>query len=225
MLRREEFLDYLRSHNIRVFDLTFASKIMNKPLKYTSSRLSAMNGVVRIERGKYYVSDASIYEIATGIISPSYVSLLSAYSFHRLTTQIPIEIQVVCPLQHASISVGGYSIRYIKIPGNRIFGFSRLDGGMIADPEKAIVDSLYLDSFIEETKDVLLENKGSLDENKLINLAVRMKSRATVNKLGFLMDKYGYSTGSLSPIKSGRYVMLGKSGHQRDKKWRVMFAD
>ena len=96
---------------------------------------------------------------------------------------------------------------------------------MIADPEKAIVDSLYLDSFIEETKDVLLENKGSLDENKLINLAVRMESRATVNKLGFLMDRYGYSTRSLSPIKSGRYVMLGKSGHQRDKKWRVMFAD
>ncbi|MHB1708362.1 MAG: type IV toxin-antitoxin system AbiEi family antitoxin domain-containing protein [Thermoplasmataceae archaeon] len=224
-MRKEEFLDYLRTHKIKVFDLNDASKIMKKSLKYTSLRLSRMNEVTRIERGKYYVSDASIYEIATGVTIPSYVSLLSAYSFHRLTTQIPIEIQVVCSLQHARINVEGYSIRYIKLSRERIFGFSRLDGGMIADPEKAIVDSLYLNSFIEETKAVLQENKESLDENRLISHAIRMESRATFNKLGFLMEKYGYSIESLTPLKLGRYVILGNKGNQRDKKWRIIFAD
>lgn len=225
VLRKEEFLAYLRTHNISVFSLGDASKIMGKSLKYASMRLSKMSGVLRIERGKYCVSDVNIYDVATGIISPSYVSLLSAYSFHQLTTQIPIEIQVVSLFQHALINFEGYSIRFIKLSRERIFGFSRVGGGMVADPEKAIVDSLYLNLFIDDTKDVLRENRGNLDEKKLIDHTVRMRSRATVNKLGFLMEKYGYNVGLLSPVKSGRYVMLGNEGRKRNKKWRVMFAD
>lgn len=106
-----------------------------------------------------------------------------------------------------------------------MFGFSRLDGGIIADPEKAIVDSIYLNIFVEETKEVLQENHEQLESAKIIEYAHLMKSRATLNKIGFLLEKYGYNTESISPIRSGRFVKLGDNPEQRDNKWKVIYAD
>jgi len=224
-LRREEFINYLKSNRVSVFTIYDASKILKKSLKYTSERLSSMKDVLRVERGIYCLTSASIYEIATAITSPSYVSLISAYSFHNLTTQMPTEIQVISSYQHPSIYFGGYRIRFIRMARERIFGFSRKGGGMIADPEKAIIDSVYLNIFIEETKEILHEYHEKLDLSHMIEYAHRMKSRATLNKVGFLMDKYAYHTGSITPIRSGRYVKIGHNSEEKNTKWKVMYAD
>ena len=224
-MRREEFIDYLKSNRVSVFTINDAAKILKKSLKYTSERLSSIKDVLRVERGIYCLTGTSIYTVASAIISPSYVSLLSAYSFYNLTTQIPTEIQVMSSYQHPSIYFDGYRIRFIRMARERMFGFSRIDGVMIADPEKAIIDSIYLNIFIEETKEILQENHERLDSSKMIEYAYRSKSRATLNKLGFLLEKYAYDTGSIAPIRSGRFVKLGDNPEERNNKWKVMYAD
>ena len=96
---------------------------------------------------------------------------------------------------------------------------------MIADPEKAIIDSVYINIFIEETKEILHEYHEKLELDKMIEYAYRMKSRATLNKVGFLMEKYAYYKGSITPIRSGRYVKIGDNCKEKNAKWKVMYAD
>ena len=82
-----------------------------------------------------------------------------------------------------------------------------------------------LNIFIEETKEILHENHEKLDLSHMIEYAHRMKSRATLNKVGFLMEKYAYYTGSITPTRSDRYVKIGHNSEEKNTKWKVMYAD
>ena len=72
-------MDYLNSNGIKVFNIHDAAKIFGKPEKYVSMRLTAMSKIKRATRGIYYVHDAEVSEIATKIVVPSYISLISAF--------------------------------------------------------------------------------------------------------------------------------------------------
>ena len=79
-MKREDFMDYLLTHGIKVFNIHEAARILGKPEKYVSLRLSQMPKIKRAARGLYFIQDTDLSEVATKIISPSYLSLLSAYS-------------------------------------------------------------------------------------------------------------------------------------------------
>lgn len=224
-MKREEFMDYLTSNGIRVFNIHDASKIFGKSEKYVSLRLAAMPKIKSAIRGIYYIYGTDISEIATNIVVPSYISLFSAFALHNVTTQMPFEIQVISPIQHKILDLEDYKIRFIKFKKDRIFGYSRVNGSMIATLEKAIVDSLYLNLYVNETLEVVMENSSLFDGAKLIDYGLRMKSGATINRLGFLLDKTGFDTNKLEKFRSGRYVSFGERGNSRNKKWRVIFAE
>lgn len=99
-----------------------------------------MPRIKRATRGIYYLQDTDIGEIATSIASPSYISLLSAFALLVATTQIPLEIQVISPVQRDSLYLEGYRIKFIKLGRDRIFGYARINSTMIATLEKAIID-------------------------------------------------------------------------------------
>ena len=218
-------MDYLASKTIKVFNIHDATKIFGKPEKYVSMRLSAMPKIKRATRGVYYVYDAEVSEIATKIVAPSYISLISAFALHNVTTQMPIEIQVISPVQHPSIEIEGYRIRFVKFRQDRIFGYSRINGSMVAILEKAIVDSLYLNLYTNETMEVVTGNVSLLDREKLIDYGIRMRSRATISRLGYLLEVAGYDANRLEKLRSERYVKLGEGGDSRDTKWRVFYAE
>lgn len=224
-MKREAFMDYLRSNKIRVFNIHFAARIARKSEKYVSMRLSTMPHIKRVTRGIYYLDDASIQEIASNILSPSYVSLLSSFFLRGVTTQIPIEIQVVASVQHKSVEVEGYRIRFIKMESSRLFGYSTLDGAMVADLEKGIVDSLYLNLYSDEVLDIMRESRNVVNAKKLKEYAIRMESKSTISRLGFVMEMFGYRTDELESMRSDRYVKFGPGGDLRNKKWRVSHAE
>lgn len=224
-MKREEFTDYLISNGIKVFSIHDAAKIFGKSEKYVSMRLTSMPKIKRAARGIYYIYDAEVSEIATNIVVPSYISLLSAFASHNVTTQLPLEIQVISPIQHSSLNIEGYRIRFIKFRKDRIFGYSRINGSMVAILEKAIIDSLYLNLFTDETREVVMDNISLIDGEKLMNYGIRMRSGATINRLGFLMDMAGYDTGRLREYRSERYVYFGGMGDFKDTKWRIIYAE
>src|SRR4030042_5725228 len=64
----------------------YAKKILHESFK--SGRIT------RIERGKYTILDDALI-VATHLTEPCYVSLWSALSIHKLTTQIPFSVEIV----------------------------------------------------------------------------------------------------------------------------------
>ena len=224
-MKKEEFMDYLNSNGIKVFNIHDAAKIFGKPEKYVSMRLIAMSKIKRATRGIYYVHDAEVSEIATKIVVPSYISLISAFAFHNVTTQMPIEIQVISSVQHLALEVEGYRIRFIKFMKDRIFGYSRINGSMVAILEKAIIDSLYMNLYTNETMDVVMDSISHLDKEKLMDYGIRMNSRATISRLGYLLEMAGFDTGRLVELRSERYVRFGEEGKSKNTKWRIIYAE
>ncbi|MCL5404497.1 MAG: hypothetical protein M1125_01490, partial [Candidatus Marsarchaeota archaeon] len=92
---------------ISVFSLEDASRIIGKPKHYTTVFLRRDRIVKRAANGVYYTPDASNYEIASSIVEPSYVSLISALRFYNITEQIPNTIYVLSSKRHSSISIDG----------------------------------------------------------------------------------------------------------------------
>ena len=79
-MKTADFNNFIVKNNIHVFTLDDAARILAKDKHYSAIFLARDKWVKKAIRGIYYTPEASIYEIATSIISPSYVSLISASS-------------------------------------------------------------------------------------------------------------------------------------------------
>lgn len=224
-MRTDDFIDVLNQYGLRVFTIEDATKLLKKPRNYVSLYLSKSKRIVRIERGKYFIEGTGAYEIASHILSPSYLSLVSALKLYGLTTQIPIQIYVISTKRHMPVKLKGYAINFIKIDKGRFFGYVNNNGISLATVEKAILDSLYFNISFGDTADAfgtaLL--RGKIDIVRLKELALYMKSPALISKLGFMLSLYGINAEDLLKKRSKNYIILSKAGKSRDKKWRVVY--
>ena len=168
-MKTEEFNRMLQSSGISVFSLGDASRIIGKPKHYTTVFLRRDRIVKRAANGVYYTPDASNYEIASSIVEPSYVSLISALRFYNITEQIPNIIYVLSSRRRSSIYIGEVKVEFIKVRPSLMYGYKKVDGAMVAEPEKAIVDMLYLGKFEEYAEDAIEGN--AISREKLIRFA------------------------------------------------------
>ena len=223
-MRSEDLEEALKNYKLQVFTINDAAKLTGKSNKYVSLFLSKNKRFTKIIRGRYCIRNASIYAIASGIQAPSYISGISGLRYYNLITQMPNIIEVISVRQHKPLEIQGYKIKFIKLSKECIFGYRKEDGAMIADPEKAIIDSLYLRldySYVSEAMESYL---SSIDDKKLIRYAMEMHSKATINRLGFLMDRFGLDSSKLMKMKSGHKVRTSPLEGERDKKWGVSYA-
>jgi predicted transcriptional regulator of viral defense system len=223
-MKKDDFLEQLKYHKLEVFNIHDAARIFGKPERYVSSRLTTMKQIKRVRKGLYYLEGTELSKIASAIIAPSYISLISAFNLLGVTTQIPTEIQVISPVQHKTLFIGQTRIKFIRFRKDRMFGFSLTDLGMIADLEKAIIDSLYLNTFIGEAEDVVEGNSGIIPD-RISEYAILMRSGAVINRLGHLLEKFGYDCEKIKNFRSDRYVNFGENGQLKDIKWRVRYAE
>jgi len=162
-MKTSEFNEYLSRNNIHVFTVADAAKIIGKSRAYTSLFLFRNKALRLAERGLYYTKDATEYEIASNIVYPSYISLISSLRFHNLTEQIPNIIYVVTTKRHKPIGdINGYRVEFKNIKKEMMFGYRKIDGAFVADPEKAIIDMVYLNLFNEYADEALEGNKVNL---------------------------------------------------------------
>ncbi|MCL4388695.1 hypothetical protein M1408_02620 [Candidatus Marsarchaeota archaeon] len=188
-----EILASLAAHNKRVFSINDAAKAMGKSKRYASKLLSANKEVERIERGKYYIKSGNtgIYEIASQIVFPSYVSGFAALRYYSLVEQEVVKYTVVTIKRHKSLKVAGATIEFVTFPKSRFFGYNKRSGAYIATVEKAIVDSLYLRSppysYVSEALDNALRN-GMLNANALRDFAREMRSKKVALQVESLIN-------------------------------------
>jgi predicted transcriptional regulator of viral defense system len=186
-MRIEELNDYLREHKIHVFSIYDASKLISKPDSYTSKFLSRDKYVKRIVRGLYYTADATEYEVASKIVYPSYISLVSSLRFHNLTEQIPNTIFVVSEVQHRQINnLNGFKIKFKVVKKSMLYGYGKIDDVFVADPEKAVIDMIYLNDFTDYAEEVVQKKK--LDISKLVDYAKRSNIKSVVKKIESMIN-------------------------------------
>ena len=85
-MKERDFLKHLELHRLGVFTTSDAAKITGssgRNLNIFLYRLEKRKVISRLERGKYHLTKIPVEIIASEIISPSYISFLSALSHHN----------------------------------------------------------------------------------------------------------------------------------------------
>jgi len=131
-----------------------------------------------------------ILEIAAQLVWPSYLSMWSALNFYGLTEQVPMTLFFITTRRPKTIMLLGVECVFHNISKDRFFGYQKTNALNIAEREKAVIDSLYfLDKLpFDEVEKAFIFRK--FDVKKLVDYGFRMRSKALLKRLGYLMEKH-----------------------------------
>jgi len=171
---------------------------------------------------------------------PYYAGILSAASIHGAAHHRPMEFQVVTDSSIRDIEKGSTPVKFIennKIDVVPIYEEKVRTGYIdVATPEATAVDVVYFRKHaagIDNIANVLIElGRGdNLDPGKLLQAAKDMHDLATIQRLGYLLDKFGFF-GLSDPL--GKWIQNqelsriplvpggDRSGVPRDQKWEIL---
>jgi predicted transcriptional regulator of viral defense system len=190
----------LKANNFIVFkikDLEMLLKI-DKIKAYNLIKALKNKKIIKKEKGFFYFSDTDEFVIASNVHFPSYVSFWSALNYYGFSDNTPKKIFLVT----TKYSKETGSFKYICLSKKRFFGYTSVGSIVIAEKEKAIIDSLLFPKYaggIKEIKSCLDSAFNCLDKNKLIEYAIKMGNKAVIRRLGFLLEEKGFK--SLSKLK------------------------
>jgi len=226
-----DFLNRIRDLPKTVLTIKEIAKIIQKSLPYTRlflHRLKSKGYIIEIESGKYTLN-SDLQEAASEIVTPSYISFLSAYAIYGMTTQILVKTHIVTMKSKKQITTDILKIKFITFPKKRFFGYTkqrfREKYIFIADREKAIVDSLYLPDYCPIGESAFALQSKELDIKKLVHYAMRMNSIVTLKRLGYLLDIQGIDIYQKVKRKLNvRYDLLNpflQRSKKNSKKWKL----
>jgi predicted transcriptional regulator of viral defense system len=184
-------IEILKKNNIEVFrikDLTLLLKADKTKIYNLIKALKKKKAIVSVNSGIYFLSDASELSISTYINWPSYISFFSALNYYKMTDQMPKIIFLASAKYKKQIN----SFKFIKLSKNRFFGYTSFNNIIIAEKEKAVIDSLLLPKYsggIKEIERIMKNNLNELNIDKLIDYSIKVKSKAVMRRLGFILEK------------------------------------
>lgn len=128
------------------------------------NRLTRQNILQKLERDKYLRVGGHVHDfrIANFLYEPSYVSLEAALNFHGVLSQFPYEIASMTTRKPVTKTIDEKTYRYARIKKTFFWGYEPAQGFLIAQPEKALLDLLYLMS-----KGLAIVHTDELDTSKL----------------------------------------------------------
>jgi predicted transcriptional regulator of viral defense system len=83
------------------------------------------------------------FTIANFLVEPSYISFESALSYHGVLSQFPFII-TSATTNKAQIKTFRHTYQYYHLQPNLYFGYTYINNYLLATPEKALLDQLYL---------------------------------------------------------------------------------
>ncbi|MBU4338034.1 hypothetical protein KKD57_00565 [Patescibacteria group bacterium] len=160
-------------------DVKKISSLSEASLRVAMSRLTKSGEVRRIIRGIYSIDLALIdwENFACEIYCPSYISFESALAIHNVLSQKPVHITLATSNRGKQMTAKDKNIIYHHIQENLFWGFVKKESCLIADPEKALLDMIYLSlhgyaKFDSEEIDFKFINKKRLDKYlKIFNIS------------------------------------------------------
>ena len=163
--------------------------------------------LIRLRQGYYtfpeYKSqpDYTLY-FANRIYRPSYISLHTALAFYGLIPEAVVQVTSVTSLKTASFENEFAAYDYRTVQQELIFGYVQkpmADGKtlLLAQPEKALLDLLYLYPFYTSEQDMeeLRLDEDFLEEefdfNRLEEYTARFKNKALDKRVRIFLNTYG----------------------------------
>lgn len=194
------------------------------------NRLFKKNKIKKIKKGMYTYSD-NVYEIATNIYSPSYISLLSASYFKGYTEQIINTIQIITTKSYKKINFENYKIEFYKSNESLFFGYEKQKFNntflFIADDEKLLIDALLFQEKMGNFDEIIkLIKKVNIDENKLIKYLNKINNTSLNKRIGFLLEYYlKIDISKRVSFKDKNYIQLSlfKKSKSINEKWRIKY--
>lgn len=124
--------------------------------------------------------------VANRIYKPSYISLHSALAFYGMIPEAVVQVTSVTSLKTAGFISPFGSFQYHSISRDLMFGYDLLTtltgrSFMMAQPEKALLDLLYLYSFYNTPAEM---ESLRLDQDEL-------EERLDLERLNQYLDKFG----------------------------------
>jgi len=104
--------------------------------------------LIKIERNKYLLKSAktSDFALANFLYQPSYVSFETALNFYGILSQFPYEISSATTRKTNKKKFEDKVFTYTRIKKDLFWGYEKKGGFIIALPEKALADQIYLSS-------------------------------------------------------------------------------
>lgn len=131
-----------------VADLEKITGLERMSLKVALSRLAKKGALTRLKRGVYASSAAlvDVAKVANQLYYPSYLSFESALSRWGILSQMPATQTFATLKQTKRMSLFDTAVEFRQLKKELFFGYRLENGVYIAEPEKALLDTLYMAS-------------------------------------------------------------------------------
>jgi predicted transcriptional regulator of viral defense system len=162
---------------------------------------------IKKEKGFFYFNDVDEFAVASNINFPSYISFFSALNYYNLSDNTPKRIFLATTKYTKETNM----FKWICISKKRFFGYVSIGNIIIAEKEKAIIDSLLFPKYAGGIKEVRFALENAIKEiniDKMIEYAIKINSRVVIRRLGFLLESLDVK--NLSKLKKniGQGYML-----------------
>ncbi len=171
----------------QLLEISSARTLENIIRKLTQEKV-----LIFLEKGKYMLASkqASDFEIAQFFYNPSYISFETALNYHGVLSQFPLEITSATTKKRASKEFDGKIYSYSKIKTNIFTGYYKVDNFLIAFPEKALFDQLYMVIKSLKTSEYLDEMDYSSIDLKKLEKYLDLVSKKVAVSINKLLKKY-----------------------------------
>jgi len=185
----------LESFGKPYFNLADLEKILGleRPSLYvTLSRLTRTGVLRRLRQGVYELSlrPGDIDKVANQIYYPSYLSFEAALARYGIIAQIPYTLTFATTRRSKKLSIRQTTVEYRQLKKELFFGYRLVSEVLVAEPEKALLDQLYLLSLgkavlhLDELDLRKISKKKFLEFAKTYPARVRDKAQMLVKDFG-----------------------------------------
>jgi predicted transcriptional regulator of viral defense system len=190
-------------------------------------------------RGRSAVPDMNPLLVGSVLVSPYYYSYATANHHYGFTPQVPTTVYLATARAHRAIHLRDTTYRFVSLTSDKFFGFQPVRvltvEVMMAEPEKAIIDSLdkmHYAGGIVEVAAILRAARNQVSWEKVGDYALRMGSRSLVQRLGYLADVLQLPLSAATREKLHSAIQHGKTylgptttwgaGGDYDATWQVV---
>jgi len=141
-----QFLSRLDKPHLTVADLEKILALQRPSLYVTLHRLVQYGVLERLRRGVYQLAlrPADVPRLANLLYMPSYLSFESALARYGILSQIPYTVTFATTRRSKRMTLGTTVVEFHQLRNDLFFGYTLEQGLYLAEPEKALLDELYL---------------------------------------------------------------------------------
>lgn len=194
-----KLLQILRGLNKPYFTVADLEKVLglNRNSLYVLLNRLVKNGtLVRLKRGVYQPEFQSLEleRVANELYYPSYLSFESALSRYSILSQTPYVLTLATTKTTKRLNLAGKKVEYRQLKSDYFFGYNLKNGVYIAEPEKAILDQLYLMGKGKTASETSEWSLAGLDKTKFLKYAKKFPQKVQKEAKG-LVPRFGrYAT-------------------------------